>query len=166
MRRICPRGYTMRNGICSESSPSKKPIHHNIQKGKQDWDNMIGEYHSSECCYPPNPGNCGGAQYLVNIHCNQWEGYWYGISQFSPTCGSCSIPDYEQMILSCGLSDPDSMSQVGNDCGDTKWCPCICTAADIPPGEPGACEGPPLKSTAPPKLDFRRGGKVRRRRRR
>ena len=101
MRRICPRGYTMRNGICSESSPSKKPIHHNIQKGKQDWDNMIGEYHSSECCYPPNPGNCGGAQYLVNIHCNQWEGYWYGISQFSPTCGSCSIPDYEQMILSC-----------------------------------------------------------------
>ena len=58
------------------------------------------------------------------------------------------------------------MSQVGNDCGDTKWCPCICTAADIPPGEPGACEGPPLKSTAPPKLDFRRGGKVRSRRRR
>jgi len=162
-----------------------KANQHNAMKGKRDWDNMIGEYHSNECCYPPNPGNCGGASYLVNINCGggttvpggegnwgqEWfddsadgyyEYFWYGIDQFSPTCGSCSIPGYDQMLHSCGLQDPHQ-GYNPQQCGDTRWCPCLCTAADIPAGEPGSCENlsPEMgwdQETTTPGREGKRGG--------
>jgi len=162
-----------------------KANQHNAMKGKRDWDNMIGEYHSNECCYPPNPGNCGGASYLVNINCaggttvpggegnwgQEWfddsadgyyEYFWYGIDQFSPTCGSCSIPGYDQMLHSCGLQDPHQ-GYNPQQCGDTRWCPCLCTAADIPAGEPGSCENlsPEMgwdQETTTPGREGKRGG--------